>query len=371
MLDMPGSFCSMDCMNRYVMIMAGGAGERFWPLSRVAKPKHLWSVAGSGGCLLEQALRRAARVVPQDNIFIVTNREQVEGIRAACPDFPPDRIISEPLPRDTTAAVSAGAAWISLREAGRDASFAVLPSDHVVPDEDAFAATVLEAFELAEGGDRLVTIGVEPSFPSTGYGYIKRGEPLGGGDRPPCRVARFFEKPSAVRAAYYLESGGFYWNSGIFVWKVSSVVSAVSRFAPAIGAAFEQMRADAENGGDFAGAMARCYPDVERISIDFSVMEKADNAWVVPAGFAWDDVGSWSAVERHYARDENGNVARGELFAKDSEDCVVFDESGRATALVGVRDLIVVHAPDATLICRRDCAESVKGLVAMLPKKYR
>ena len=356
-------------MKRYAIIMAGGAGERFWPLSRKTKPKHLWNVTGAKKCLLSMTYSRACGVVNPENIFVITNAEQVEAITATCPEISRKQIIVEPAGRDTTAAIGFSAVTVKRICGGEESSFAVFPSDHVVADENAFARTLGLAFEVAEGGDRLVTIGIKPTFPATGYGYIKRGEIFDSDLGTYYKVARFFEKPNLARATEYVESGDFYWNAGIFVWKTSSILSALEKNVPQTFSILKKI--ETAEATELTKIVAELYPQIEKISIDFSVMEHADNAWTVPSRFDWDDVGSWAAVERHCAKDCNGNVTIGEVFAKDAKNCVVFDSAKRATALLGVEGLVVVHAPDATLICKKEYAEKLKELVRVLPDTYR
>ena len=308
---------------------------------------------------------RARETVGGENIFVVTNPEQVEAITLACPEIARDKILVEPAGRDTTAAIGFSAAYLKRISGGSDCSFAVLPSDHVVKDVRAFSETLGEAFRLAESGDKLVTIGITPTFPATGYGYIRKGEKFGGGEY--YKVSRFFEKPNLERATEYLNSGEFFWNAGIFVWKTSSILSAIDKNLNGAGDILRRI----ESAADFNKTASELYPQIEKISIDFSVMERADNAWTVPAKFDWDDVGSWTAVERHCPKDADGNTVIGELYAKDSKDCLVFDAAGRATALLGVEDIIVVHSPDATLVCKKQCAQNLKELVKILPDKLR
>ncbi len=356
-------------MDRYAVIIAGGAGERFWPLSRIAKPKHLWNIAGGRDCLLEQTLQRVGKIVRPDRIVIITNSEQVDGICASCPNVSKEMIIAEPIGRDTTAAI--GLAAILIRRKSPEASFAVFPSDHVIENVSGFSDTLECAFALAESGDNLVTIGIPAAAPSTAFGYIKRGEKKDTELGEIFKVDRFFEKPSYDRAVSYVESGKFYWNAGVFVWKADTILKAIKSAVPAIYASLEKISSALDANVPLGETLKENYPEIEKISIDFSVMERANNAWVVPARFDWDDVGSWSAIERHYPKDASSNVSVGELFSAQSQDCVVFDAAGRATVLLGVKDIIVVHAKDATLVCRKDCAERLKDLVRTLPPKYR
>lgn len=353
-------------MKRYAVIMAGGVGERFWPLSRAERPKHLWNITG-GDCLLSQTFARLSRFVPKSNIIIITNSAQVEGIQKYCPEIPQENIVSEPMGRDTTAAVGLAMLLVKERAGDENSSFAVFPSDQVVNDVEGFSKTVEKAFEVAEKGDRLVTIGIAPTFPATGYGYIKRSTAEDG----VYKVERFFEKPNEVRAVQYLESGDFYWNAGIFVWQTSSIAKALKDNVPNSYKIFEEIERGLKAGGDFAKLATEYYPQIEKISIDFSVMEKSQNIWVVPSNFDWDDVGSWAAVERHFKSDDKGNVINGEFYSCDATDCVVFDTANRTTALVGLKDIVVIHSGDATLICRKDCTEKVKDLVRILPTKLK
>ncbi len=358
-------------MKRYAVIMAGGAGERFWPLSRISKPKHLWNVTGDKKCLLSQTFARVSKIVPRKNVIVISGAEQLEAARQACPEIPPEQMIAEPCGRDTTAAIGLAAILVERAAGGAESSFAVFPSDHIVEGERDFKSTLLQAFEVAEGGDRLVTIGIKPLFPATGYGYVRRGEKIETSFGDAYFARKFCEKPDAKRAARYLKSGDFYWNAGMFVWRTDSILKAIERNVPQTFAILRGVRGKLDRGASLDSVLKRAYPKIEKISIDFSVMEKARNACVVPARFKWDDVGSWSAVERHRKRDERGNAAVGRVFSEDASDCIVFDAAGRATALLGVKDLIVVHAGDATLVCHRSCAEKLKQLVRKLPNEYR
>lgn len=358
-------------MKRYAVIMAGGVGERFWPLSRASRPKHLWNVVGGNGCLLEQTVARVSKIVDAKNILVVTNSRQAGIIAEICGNLDASQIISEPVGRDTSAAIGLASALIRSREGGNDAAFAVFPSDHTVGDEDAFADTIKTAFEIAESGDNLVAVGIHPDRPATGYGYIKRGAEMEISGKKYFAVERFFEKPNIERARGYVESGNFYWNAGMFVWRANSILSALRKNLPKSAEAFGRIETRISAGEPLDEVLASEYFALEKISIDFAVMEKADNAYVVPAEFAWDDVGSWTALERHIPRDSQGNASVGEAYFCGANNCAVFDVAGRATALVGVDNLVVVHSADATLVCAKESAEDVKKLMRMLPEKYR
>ncbi len=358
-------------MERYAVIMAGGAGERFWPLSRMEKPKHLWDVEGSGACLLEQAYARAELVAGKGNIVVVTNSEQVANMKRECPRIPEERIIAEPVARDTSAAAALGAVVAERLAGGREALLITLSSDQVVDDTEKFVKTAETAFEAAESGNALVALGVKPTFPATGYGYIKRGEKFSNSRGEYFKAARFFEKPSLDRAEAYLASGQYYWNAGMFVWKTSSILGALKKYLPETYAEIGAVARGMERNEPLDKLLTLHYPKMEKISIDFSVMEKADNVLLVPAEFGWDDVGSWPAVARRRKADSDGNVACGRLFARGAKNCIVFDAAGRATAIVGLDDVVVVHSADATLVCAKDSAEDLKNLVRSLPREFR
>ncbi len=331
----------------------------------------MWNVFGGRGCLLSQTFRRISKIVPPGNILVITNGEQTRGIAKYAPEIPRRNVIAEPCGRDTSAAILLAATAIKCRN--ENASFAVFPSDHIVKNSGGFSKTMRAAFEIAEGGDRLVTVGISPSFPATGYGYIKRGKKAENKSGVYYKAAGFFEKPGIARAKAFVKSGSFYWNAGIFAWKTESILKAAKKYIPDSHKIFEKIRSEMKKGASLDDACSAHYGDLKKISIDFAVMEKAENVYVVPASFDWDDAGSWNALERHLKADENGIVCagRGKTFSKNSANCTVFDAGGRSTAIVGARDLIVVHTKDATLICKKDCAESFKDLVGKLPKKLR
>ncbi len=358
-------------MKKYAVILAGGVGERFWPLSRKDAPKYLWNVAGGGKSLLSMTFERVSKLLPAKNILVIAGGAQIKNIRKVCPEIPASQLVGEPVARDTTAAIGLAAVLVGKMAKGEDASFAVLPSDHMISDTGGFVKTMRSAFGVAEGGDRLVTIGIAPAYPATGFGYIRRGREFGLSSGEYYKVARFCEKPDLKKAQRFLADGGYFWNAGIFVWKVSSILGAIEKNIPQTFGALTRMKGEIESGVKTARAAAKYYPEIEKISIDFSVMERAKNAYVVPQNFDWDDVGSWNALERHLPKDENGNVARGELYASDASGCIVFDAAGRSTALLGVDDVVVVHSGDSTLVCSKKYAEKLKDLVKLLPEKYR
>ena len=274
-------------MKKYAVILAGGVGERFWPLSRKDAPKYLWNVAGGGKSLLSMTFERVSKLLPAKNILVIAGGAQIKNIRKVCPEIPASQLVGEPIARDTTAAIGLAAVLVGKMAKGEDASFAVLPSDHMISDTGGFVKTMRSAFGVAEGGDRLVTIGIAPAYPATGFGYIRRGREYGTPSDAYYKAARFCEKPDLKKAQKFLADGGYFWNAGIFVWKVSSVLGAIEKNIPQTYGALTRMKGEIESGAKTAQAAAKYYPEIEKISIDFSVMERAKNAYVVPQNFDW------------------------------------------------------------------------------------
>ena len=351
----------------YVVIMAGGRGERFWPQSRLRRPKHLLPIVGDTS-MLAQTVARLEGLVPPERIFVVTNREQREATLEACPSLLPDHVVGEPVGRDTAAAV--GLAAILVNRASADAVFAILPADHLIEQAERFRGVLRTAFEAAAREEILVTIGVLPTEPATGYGYVQRGESLFDlQGRDVYAVKRFVEKPDLDTASQYLESGDYFWNAGMFVWRPSVILAALQEYVPDLRTGLQELEDVWRLEDDLDDGMDKVYPDLPRISIDYAVMEKAPNVVTVESDFDWDDVGEWPAVARHFPADQAGNVTRGEVVSLDSRGNLVISPKGRLTALLGVKDLIVVETADATLICHRDQAQEVKRLAKEISRR--
>lgn len=347
--------------SRYIVIMAGGRGERFWPQSRLSRPKHLQAIVGRN-TLFSQTVRRVESLVPAENLLIITHEEQRPNILRDCPRLHPDRVIAEPMGRDTAAAVGLATALVQARNP--EATYAILPADHVIRDNEGYGEALLRAFEAAEANDLLIAMGIMPSEPATGYGYIRAGEAVGEVDGVPFyRVEKFVEKPDRATAQSFLDSGNFFWNAGMFIWKASVIERAFGRFKPTLHNGLRAMRAGLESGKSPREAMAEIYPRLEQISVDYAILERAPNVAMVKADFDWDDVGSWPALARHSERDEWGNAGKGSFVAEQSANNIVVSEDGHLTALIGVENLIVVHTPDASLVCHRDKAQDLKKVV--------
>jgi len=352
----------------HATIMAGGTGKRFWPQSRTKRPKQVLSIGGPRPMIAETLLRLEG-LVPVERTTIITNAEQVAPIMDAVRPGAPPNIIAEPFGRDTAACI--GLAAVHVRHVDPDGVMLVLPADQVIGPPERYREVMAAGIQIASQSDALVTFGIKPPYPATGYGYVHRGEPVAEVNGAPVfDVHGFREKPSREVAEEYLESGDYYWNSGIFCWKASTILHCLERFTPELYAAL--LRIEGAIGTPTEDTVLReQYEPLERISIDYAVMEKAETIRVVEADFHWSDVGSWASVARLRAdeADGQGNVATGLSELIDVEDTLVLTDDDHLVGVIGLRDVIVVHTDDATLVCSRDSAEHVKQLVDALEKK--
>jgi mannose-1-phosphate guanylyltransferase len=351
----------------YALILAGGSGERFWPLSRRSRPKQLLRLV-SERTLLEETVARLDGLVPPERILILTNVEQEKAVRGLLKRFPKENIIAEPAKRDTAAAVALGAGWVAARD--HAATMLALPADHVIADRVAFQETMKTAAAAAHETGALVTIGIKPTWACPGFGYIEQGDPVRLRENSKIavhRVVRFREKPNVDLAESFLRKGNFRWNAGMFVWSVPTVLSEFNRHAPELADFISQVRAPK----DLGKILRERFANLPRISFDYAIMEKADRVLVVEASFDWDDVGSWQAVARYFKKDEHGNAANSALTALDASDNIIFNDCETTVALLGVHNLIVVRTGDAILICHRHQAERIKNLVGKLPPELQ
>ncbi|HEY6169799.1 MAG TPA: sugar phosphate nucleotidyltransferase [Verrucomicrobiae bacterium] len=358
--------------DRFVIIMAGGRGERFWPVSREATPKQLIKLLGDRS-FLQQAVDRVLPLVPLKNIFIITNEAQAPEVRKQLPKLLKENVVAEPVGRDTCAAVTLGAAIVGARSV--NAVMAVLPADHIIPEEKKFQQVLADAFDLASRGQAIVTIGIKPTEPATGYGYIRTGVEL----PPPAGVKKyrttffkaeqFVEKPNYERAVEYLTSGQYRWNAGMFVWSFVTITNGLEKHQPEMAAACHRWF-DAAVKKKLAKVLAKEYPDIKRISIDFALMEHAQNVVVADGSFEWDDLGSWTALARHVKPDAEGNCAVADFIHVDAARNIIYDArtKDRRTpiAVVGLRDSILVQTDDAVLLAHKSQAQKVKELVKKL-----
>jgi mannose-1-phosphate guanylyltransferase len=359
--------------DRFVVIMAGGKGERFWPLSREKTPKQLIPLLGNRS-LLQQAVDRVLPLVPVKNILVITNETQAPEVLRQVPKLPKANVIAEPVGRDTCAAVTLGAALVGARST--TAVMAVLPADHLIPEERKFQQVLNDAFDLAGRGQAIITIGIKPTEPATGYGYIDVGEAL---PPPPgvkayktafFRAAQFVEKPDRDRALDYLNSGHYRWNAGMFIWSFVTITEGLQKHQPEMYEACQRWFRVAGNPAKLKRVLAKEYPAIKRISIDYALMEHAQNVLVADGAFAWDDLGSWTALGRHLKADAEGNCAVADFVHVDGARNIIFDArtKNRRTpiAVVGLRDSILVQTDDAVLVAHKHGAQKVKELVKKL-----
>ena len=351
--------------SRYVIIMAGGRGERFWPQSRAKTPKHLLPIVGSKP-MLSQTLDRLSGFLPISNIWVLTNTEQRNAILETCTTLLPENVIGEPQGRDTAAAI--GLALMLVQQRNPKATFAVLPADHVVQDKKKFQAALETSFHIAESQKSLVTIGIQPTYAATGYGYIEKG--VTAPDSDFYTVERFVEKPIFETAEAYLKSGNYFWNAGMFIWRASVLEDCFKKFIPTLYQSLQKIKKALLKGHPLGGLLETEYPELEKVSIDYALMEKAENVVCVPATFDWDDVGEWLSVARHFPQDAHNNTVNGQMVSTDAHHNIVVNEKGHLTALIGVQDLIVVQTEDATLICSRDRSQEIKNTVKKITSKY-
>lgn len=346
-------------MRLHPVILAGGRGERFWPLSRRNRPKQLLPLLSERSMLSDTVDRLAGLARPRD-MFVITASDLLGAVRDAAPQIPHHHVVGEPVGKNTAPAVALAAWW--LREAGDDAVAVVLPSDHRIEPAERYRAELEAAAWIALERRAIVTFGIPPTRPETGYGYIEVGEPIAPGS-PVHAVAAFREKPDASTAARYLSDRKHLWNAGVFVFPPAVMLEEIHEHAPEIAALLPALT---EKLGDWdERALERYYRAAPSISIDYAVMEKSHRALVARAGFAWDDLGSWAALAEGSARDPRGNATRGRAILIDSDGVVAFADGGLIAAL-GVKDLVVVRTEDATLVVSKDRVQDVRAIVERL-----
>ena len=365
--------------DRYAIIMAGGKGERFWPVSREKTPKQLITLLGNRS-FLQQAVERVLPLVPIKNILVITNETQAPEVRRQLPRLPKENVVAEPIGRDTCAAVTLGAALVGARST--TGVMAVLPADHLIPEARKFQQVLSDSLDIASRGQVIVTIGIKPTEPNTGFGYIQVGPelpPPQGVRRyktPFYKAERFVEKPHFERALEYVNSGQYRWNAGMFVWSFVTITQGLEKHQPEMAAACQRWFKVAGNPARLGKVLAKEYPEIKKISIDFALMEHAQNVVVADGAFAWDDLGSWTALSRHIKPDAEGNCAVADFIHVDAARNIIYDariKHRTPIAIVGLRDSIVVQTDDATLVAHKSQAQKVKELVARLgaAKEYR
>ena len=366
-----------DKSDRFVIIMAGGRGERFWPVSREKTPKQLITLLGKKS-FLQQAVERVLPLVPLKNIFIITNAVQAPEVRRQLPKLPKENVVAEPVGRDTCAAVTLGAALVGARST--TGVMAVLPADHVIPEEKKFQQVLADCFDLARRGRAIVTIGIKPTKPATSYGYIHVGDPL----PPPqgakaykttfFRAERFVEKPNLETAVEYVNRGDYRWNAGMFIWSFVTVTEGLQKHQPEMFDACQRWFAVAKHPAKLAKVLAKEYPVIKKVSIDYALMEHAQNVIAADGAFVWDDLGAWNALARHLKADAEGNCAVGDFIHVDAARNIIFDartKNRTPIAVVGLLDSILVHTDDAVLLAHKSQSQKIKELVKKLAEDPR
>jgi mannose-1-phosphate guanylyltransferase len=362
---------SLSDIMLHAVVMAGGSGTRFWPESRQRRPKQLLPILG-GQAMLAETVARVQPLIPVSRVWIVTNALQEAGVREACPSVPADQILVEPCARNTAACAAFAAASVFATDP--DATLAVLPADHAIRPNQEFQRSLEAGAQVAQEPGTLVTFGIEPNHPATGYGYIRQGKPV-------CEefglqvysVDAFTEKPSESRAQAFLEEGVYLWNAGIFVWRADSILDAFARHQLEIHTAIRAIVDSGNNPQERAATLAELYPDLPSLPVDIAILERDDQVRVLRAPYHWSDVGSWRALFDELEHDQDGNVAvlpnGGQLLAEDSNGVLAYSRVPKTIAILGMQDVVVVHTEDAVLVAPRARAEEVKRFVDRLKEE--
>jgi mannose-1-phosphate guanylyltransferase len=340
--------------------MAGGIGSRFWPMSRTALPKQFLDVLNTGKTLVQWTYERYSKFIPAENIYIVTSEEYVDIVKTQLPMLPIDNILAEPSKKNTAPCI----AYISfkLAQINPDAKCIVAPSDHLILEEERFQAIVLQALDFVDNIKALATLGIKPTHPNTGYGYIQyEGLEVA---KDVYKVKTFTEKPDVEIAKSFIESGDFLWNAGIFAWKISSILTAFEKYQPEMYELFDQEKMHFNTPAEKT-AIQKIYPQCTNISIDIAIMEKANNVYVMPASFGWSDLGTWNSAYENMEKDYLGNaVASDNVIVIDATKCMINSPKDKLVLVQGLDDFIVIDTKDVLLICSRDKEQSIKEYVA-------
>lgn len=347
----------------YTVIMAGGIGSRFWPKSRKQRPKQFLEVFGDA-TLIQNTVARMQGLVPPERCYVVTHDRYIDQTQEQLPAVPAENILAEPISRNTAPCIAYAAVKLLVRDP--DATMIVLPADHVIRNVKRFHEVLRVAVDKAQEPGALVTIGITPTHPETGYGYVQfEGTGDAAQEMPQAyRVRTFAEKPDLATAERFLDSGDFLWNSGMFIWRADTILEAFQQHLPAAYEAFAPLQEQVNTSGE-PTAVSEAFQNSPRISIDYGVMERAEQVYVVPGSFGWSDVGDWRAVYDISAKDELGNAIRGNVIMHDASRCLV-EADDRLVVLIGIHDTVVVDTPDAVLVCNRESAQQVKNVVDYL-----
>jgi mannose-1-phosphate guanylyltransferase len=350
--------------HHYVAIMAGGIGSRFWPMSRTNHPKQFLDILGTGKTLIQQTFERYSKVVPAENIYVVTSVEYVALVKKQLPEIPDENILSEPYRKNTAPCI----AYISFKLIKKDpkACMVAAPADHLVLEPDEFVKTTQDALNFVDHLNAFVTLGIKPTYPNTGYGYIQH-DTL---EATPgiFKVKTFTEKPNLELAKTFIASGDFLWNAGIFFWKVKNILSAFEKHLPEMYEVFATEK-DKFYTAEEESVLINIYPQCSNISIDFGIMEKADNVYVIPASFGWSDLGTWKSAWENMEKDPSENAVAGKkVITFDSTKCMIHVPDTKLVVLQGLEDYIIVDTKDVLLVCKKEKEQEIKDYVAEVKK---
>jgi len=350
----------------YVAIMAGGIGSRFWPKSRTSYPKQFLDILNTGKTLIQWTYERYLDFIPIENIYIVTSSEYVDIIQHQLPNIKPENIIAEPSRKNTAPCIAYMSFKLLMKDP--DAALIVAPSDHIVLDTQTFKSVALKGLNFANKTASFVTLGIKPTHPNTGYGYIQHEQEVVDDDI--YKVKTFTEKPNLELAKTFVASGDFLWNAGIFIWRVDDVIKAFERYQPEMYELFAAEK-DRFNTLEEKNAIDNIYPQCTNISIDYAIMEKADNVYVIPSSFGWSDLGTWNSAYDNLEKDYLGNAVTGKnVMVIDAAKCMVSVDDGKLVLLQGVEDLIIIDTKDALLICKKENEQKIKEYVAELKRNF-
>ncbi|MFI5211769.1 MAG: mannose-1-phosphate guanylyltransferase [Ignavibacteria bacterium] len=356
-------------MKSYAIVMAGGVGARFWPYGTSRLPKQFLPIADSNDTMLQVTLKRLKDIVPIDQVFVITNKQYVDIVKKQLPKIPKDNIIGEPVGRNTAPCI--GLASIILRQYEEQAKMFVVPADHLIENAEEFTRAVNTGLKFVEEKDAIVTLGIVPSHPETGYGYIQYIEDAfykaEGSNVDIFRVKTFAEKPTLDVAKVFLESGDFLWNSGMFIFRADTMLIQMENYLPDLYHALQKIE-KALHSAKYQSVLEQVFAEIKGISIDYGVMEKAKNVYVIKADLKWSDLGSWDEVFRIRSKDKNNNSIIGENFVKDSHNNLIMSPKG-FVAVIGAEDLIIINSKDGLLICKKDRTQEVKEVVDFLKRK--
>lgn len=358
-------------MKSYAIIMAGGVGARFWPYGTFKVPKQFLPIANSSDTMLQLTVKRIHEIIPYEQMFIVTNIQYVSEVKKQIPKIPFENIIGEPVGRNTAPCV--GLAAIMLKQFDEKASMFIVPADHLIDDEQEFKKTVTAGLKFVETHDAIVTLGINPTHPETGYGYIQfiddayLSVETHSNKVIIYKVKTFAEKPTLQIAKHFLESGDFLWNSGMFIFRADVILAEMKKSLPDLHHELHKLEKDIHTN-KFQNALEKAYMRIKGISIDYGIMEKAGNVYVIKGNFIWSDLGSWDEVYRIKSKDKNGNVITGEAFTKDANNNLIMSPKG-FVSVIGADDLIVINTREGVLICKRGRSQEVKEIVDYLKRK--